>query len=425
VSDQHSAPSGSSVTRSDTGATAALKVVALLTAVCVIIATFAPLLSSGFDEGSDALADGGSDVVVYVFVGLAVLAFAAFVAKDTTVSAGLIGGVSATVVGYFFFVESAMHVVVDAFGDDVGYGAGFVFGVLAVFAAATGVVMSFRGRAHGSGASSAGGWALVGVFAAAGTTLGVMLPPNDSGQGFSERNFDFDPALLEFGWLVFVASLGVPGIVGFASRTKWGLSAAFGAWVPTTWLTLTAITGSENDFDTSTALVSFDNIHPILPVAIAVQALALVLGYRAVKQPGPANLGAVRSPVAERAGIWAPDPYRRHGVRYHDGTEWTDYVADGGIASRDRAAHPPPPGADPGGAWAGDPYGRHRQRFFDGTRWTIHVADSGGVGSTDAATYPPPAPPPPPPLALPPPPPPPPPSAPPDASGHVPLPPPA
>jgi hypothetical protein len=38
---------------------------------------------------------------------------------------------------------------------------------------------------------------------------------------------------------------------------------------------------------------------------------------------------------------WAPDPTGRHELRYWNGSEWTDHVADGGVQATD-----PLPGAD-------------------------------------------------------------------------------
>lgn len=47
---------------------------------------------------------------------------------------------------------------------------------------------------------------------------------------------------------------------------------------------------------------------------------------------------------------WLPDPSGRHEYRYWDGRQWTDDVADGGIASVDPTAGAPAAGAGPGGA---------------------------------------------------------------------------
>jgi hypothetical protein len=57
---------------------------------------------------------------------------------------------------------------------------------------------------------------------------------------------------------------------------------------------------------------------------------------------------------------WQPDPSGRHQYRYHDGTRWTEHVADDGVASTDPWQEPPPgpdpatasSAADPAGGWA-------------------------------------------------------------------------
>ncbi len=44
------------------------------------------------------------------------------------------------------------------------------------------------------------------------------------------------------------------------------------------------------------------------------------------------DLGAPTGPSG-----WAPDPWRRHHARFFDGRQWTEHVADGGVASVDSA----------------------------------------------------------------------------------------
>jgi len=58
----------------------------------------------------------------------------------------------------------------------------------------------------------------------------------------------------------------------------------------------------------------------------------------------------------------------------------------------DRGGDAPPGGTRPGGpmGWHGDPWHRHQSRFFDGWQWTEHVADGGiaGVDSSPVADLP-------------------------------------
>jgi hypothetical protein len=50
--------------------------------------------------------------------------------------------------------------------------------------------------------------------------------------------------------------------------------------------------------------------------------------------PAPADLG----PTADGRGMgWHGDPWQRHQLRFHDGTQWTEHVADGGFCSLDSA----------------------------------------------------------------------------------------
>ena len=45
----------------------------------------------------------------------------------------------------------------------------------------------------------------------------------------------------------------------------------------------------------------------------------------------------LRVGAAPAEGRWAPDPHRRHELRWWDGSAWTEHVSDGGVASVDPA----------------------------------------------------------------------------------------
>ncbi|HMJ77869.1 MAG TPA: hypothetical protein VK507_17950 [Iamia sp.] len=68
--------------------------------------------------------------------------------------------------------------------------------------------------------------------------------------------------------------------------------------------------------------------------------------------PAPADLGltAGGSGEAGRDMGWHADPWQRHQLRFHDGAQWTEHVADGGFCGLDSApvadlprSHPRPP----------------------------------------------------------------------------------
>ncbi|HET9559115.1 MAG TPA: RDD family protein, partial [Actinomycetota bacterium] len=48
--------------------------------------------------------------------------------------------------------------------------------------------------------------------------------------------------------------------------------------------------------------------------------------------------------VDQLNGQWHPDPTGRHQLRWWDGQEWTDFVADGGFTAIDPVAGSPAPG---------------------------------------------------------------------------------
>lgn len=82
---------------------------------------------------------------------------------------------------------------------------------------------------------------------------------------------------------------------------------------------------------------------------------------RGMKLPAPPDLGrAEGGPRDGRDMGWHADPWQRHQLRFHDGSQWTEHVADGGFPgldttpvadlprSRPRPQQEEPPGDGPG-----------------------------------------------------------------------------
>ncbi len=65
-------------------------------------------------------------------------------------------------------------------------------------------------------------------------------------------------------------------------------------------------------------------------VAVTAPALARAGGLPAAATAPTAAAPAVLPPAA-----WHPDPAGRHQLRWWDGTEWTEWVGDGGVMSED------------------------------------------------------------------------------------------
>ena len=120
-------------------------------------------------------------------------------------------------------------------------------------------------------------------------------------------------------------------------------------------------------------------------------------GVQSVDPPTAMPTGAAATPTKPPANSpppgWHADPAQRHELRYWDGTDWTEHVTDGGVASID------PPVASPinptpkgfslrSTGWAKDPTGRHELRYWDGSQWTTRVNDRGveGHDHLDAST---------------------------------------
>ena len=156
-----------------------------------------------------------------------------------------------------------------------------VAGVVAIIASGR---VSMSGSDDGRLRHPYAGFGIVASFA---VIVGVMLPPLDSPIGFADRNFDQGTWYTQTAYLVFVASLGLAGGVGFALQTRWGLGLAAGAFVPTAWVLLTTI-GEDTQDAFNFGIGTF---HPLFAIAIVGQAIALVLGataHRAAKGRGRA-----------------------------------------------------------------------------------------------------------------------------------------
>lgn len=364
----------------------------------IVTAAAALMLWTPAIDGGGAIADGGSAPALYV-LGLAGLALVgAFVVSNSAVGWALIAGAVVPLVGYAALMASLMRILTDDTGLQAGPALLFAVALLVV-----GAVTLVKGLARSNDDDTRrieAASAPLGAIAAVGTTVGLMMPEPDSGLGFSEKNFDVEPGLLQAGWLVFVASFAVAGVVGFLRRNRAGLALAFGGFAAGAllWLTM-LIDDPANRFASAVS-----EVHPLFPIALAVQLLALLIGRSALAQrasapvDGPSIDGppVAASPVsspplasAAPSGRWGPDPFGRATSRYHDGTRWTHHVASQGVTSTDAPVHPAPH-EPPAAAWAPDPFGRHRTRYFDGKQWTEHVSDGSGESRADPPQYPPP-----------------------------------
>lgn len=106
--------------------------------------------------------------------------------------------------------------------------------------------------------------------------------------------------------------------------------------------------------------------------------------------PPPRHAGAAPD---DPAPAWHPDPEGEGELRYWDGTQWTDHVADydrSGEAEPTPAPEPEPapdaapepepeaapqPVSGPPPDWYPDPAGRTRLRYWDGQGWTEQTQD--------------------------------------------------
>lgn len=255
--------------------------------VLAVLATWLPLFSDSISGEDPALADSGADSIVYVVAGIVVLAIGAFGVPDRASGGGLVAGVATAFTGFFGYLASILQLLTGGEGlGDRGVG----FFAMALVPVADVVAIIASGRVSMSGSDDGrlrhpyAGFGIVASFA---VIVGVMLPPLDSPIGFADRNFDQGTWYTQTAYLVFVASLGLAGGVGFALQTRWGLGLAAGAFVPTAWVLLTTI-GEDTQDAFNFGIGTF---HPLFAIAIVGQAIALVLGataHRAAKGRGRA-----------------------------------------------------------------------------------------------------------------------------------------
>lgn len=225
-----SQPSPSSASPSPSSA---LPVVSALAAGALLLGAATPTLSfNGTASGS--LFDGGA-----AMVGVTLLLCAGLLAglgsKTSAGATGLAGGagVAAATLSLFF-----VAFWLSGFKDGgVSPGPGFLGLLAAALLGLVALMMSISQRGAVDQDVFAGAFAVVGVPASVATTIGLMMPPPGSGISFSDANFSFDDAGVQIGYLLYVATPAFVGLVGYASRRRWGVGLVVGGVVAYFWVT--------------------------------------------------------------------------------------------------------------------------------------------------------------------------------------------
>lgn len=224
------------------------KTVALLAAISLALALWLPMLGGSDAGGSDAgtLADGGSEFVAYVLIAVALMLIGAFAMPRGSTGAALAGGAGTAVGGFFGFMSSLVISILHSFGSfgDITVGPGLVF-VCISFVLCFILFWIVVARRDTTAPHIAGPHTALGVLSALGMSLGVMLPPSGSGLSFKDMNFSFDPGYVQAGYLLLVGSIALPGLIGFATKTKWGAVFVLGGLVPTVWLVISSISDDQ------------------------------------------------------------------------------------------------------------------------------------------------------------------------------------
>jgi len=246
--------------------------------VLAVLATWLPLFSGSISGENPALADSGADSIVYVVAGIVVLAIGAFGVPDRATGSGLVAGVATAFTGFFGYLASILVPTGPGGSDGFGAERGAAFYPMILIPVAGMAAIIASGHASIAGSDDRRlrhPYAALGIVSSIAVIVGVMLPPLDSPVGFAERNFEQFTWYIQLAYLVFVASLGLAGVIGFALQMRWGLGLAAGAFVPATWILVTTV-GEDTLGDAFGS--GNEPFHPIFTIAIVAQAVALVLG---------------------------------------------------------------------------------------------------------------------------------------------------
>jgi hypothetical protein len=129
--------------------------------------------------------------------------------------------------------------------------------------------------------------------------------------------------------------------------------------------------GGVTDVETTRALLAVGGVVSALGTVLSIVVLRDITARQELLQerdPAPTARPTPRRYVVPTRGDgpgWYADPAGAHEHRYWDGTDWTEHVSVGGVAST-----APVVPAD----WYPDPTGRFHWRYWTGNEWTEHVS---------------------------------------------------
>jgi hypothetical protein len=178
----------------------------------------------------------------------------------------------------------AVAVTIDGAGGAIGGGEPVPTIALAVFSAAAVAgtatfVLGVRARTTDDPSPPVpGGQWVVGVGASIALALGLMLPGGGDKTGFVERNLDVVNEPMNLAWLALVAAFGAVGVIGFASRSPFGLAAVVASLVPLAWMMLVYRKTLDYAGEPGVTLVKTYEVHHLVLYAAITQTVAVTIG---------------------------------------------------------------------------------------------------------------------------------------------------
>ena len=299
-------------------------VLSAITAVGTVLSGVLPL--SRYGDGK--IFDLGPVFVLLLVIPAVLLIVSAATSATSHSMAGLGGGAALSVLTMLGGFSALLY----KYGGELGAGA-HMMTATAIAAAIT--VLVTLGVHSPSGPN--GGHIAV-LLASAVLCVGATLVPAEVSDWVSWKDWNylgegFDPVFaLATHFLLWTPVLAA--LIGVIKGGRYGLLFGLGGSAIVIFVVLAAATdqvGVDDDLFSIRTVV-----HPLATIGAVATLLVLFIALATSSSPrSTLSLGA--PPAAANPAQWAPDPFGRHQLRYWNGTDWSNEVADHGVAGVDPA----------------------------------------------------------------------------------------
>lgn len=259
-------------------------------------------------DGADPIVTGGFSTVVMLFAMLLPL-FWGVLDPTEPLRQGVIVGSASFIGGFFLLVTATVVFFKRSLGEFIELGPGVAPLIATVISACVVAALGLSSRVGVGGDKLGEGLRWVGGLAGAAITIGIMLPPSDSGLTVKDLNFSFDDGLLQISWIVFLAVAGGTAVIGFVDGSRWGIGVAAAGGLPVAWIVANALFELERPAGQELGIsgVLRQEVHPLLVIAVIGGGIAVIAAYRSDTASPPAITDvpeeiANGENLAERAG---------------------------------------------------------------------------------------------------------------------------